>query len=594
MKFFKYVFASALGSVLAGVVLLIILFGFILGSITAALDDFSAERITSVSSNSVLTLTLENEIVERSKKDELEIPGFIKNKTGLNEILENISKAKEDDKIVGIYLNAGNISAGIASVEAIRKALIDFKESGKWILAYSEYYSQSAYYLASCADELYLNPEGMIFFQGISAKPMFMKDMFDKLGIEMQVIRGKDNKFKSAVEPYMYNEMSEENRAQTTTLIFSLWDHIVNEIAAARGISIENVNRIADELIGLFPQDALEEDLIDGLKYHDEIEGILAEKLSEDLLDVDRLVDLKIYKHSKVRKTKSSDFRKKKVAVIYAVGDMMSGEGDEETMGSDRIAEAIRDARLDTAVKAIVLRVNSPGGSALAADVIWRETMLASNLKPLVVSMGDYAASGGYYISANADRIFAEVNTITGSIGAFGVMPNVKGLLNDKMGIYFDGVKTNEHSDWMDISKPLSPKEFEIRQRGIDQVYEAFTSKVAEGRNLRQSFVDSIGQGRVWTGDDAIDIGLVDEIGGLEDAIVYAADLAGLEDYRIQELPFQKSPLEELFNDLGMTASQKAMENALVNYQLLKQFKYIQSILRMEGVQTVLPIRIAL
>lgn len=594
MKFFKYVFASALGTVLAGVVLLVILFGFILGSISAALDDFSAERSTTISGNSVLTLTLEDEIIERSNKDDLVIPGFTNKKIGLNEILKNIAKAKEDDKIEGIYLNAGNLSAGLASVEAIRNALLDFKTSGKWIISYNEYYSQSAYYLSSCADEVYLNPEGMIFFQGISAKPMFMKEMFDKLGIEMQVIRGKNNKFKSAVEPYLFNEMSEENRAQTSKLIFSLWDHIVNEIAAARGISIENVNRIADELTGLFPQNAIEEDLIDGIKYHDEIEVILAEKLSEDILDKDQLVSLEKYSHTKGKRTTSSDFRKKKVAVIYAVGDMMSGEGDDQTMGSDRIAEAIREARMDTAVKAIVLRVNSPGGSALAADVIWRETLLASNLKPLVVSMGDYAASGGYYISASADRIFAEVNTITGSIGAFGLMPNAKGLLNDKMGIYFDGVKTNEHSDWMDISKPLSPKEFEIRQRGVDQVYDAFTSKVAQGRSLRQSYVDSIGQGRVWTGDDAIEIGLVDEIGGLEEAIVYAADLAGLEDYRIQELPLQKNALEELFNDLGMTASQKAMENALVNYQLLQQFKYIQSILKMEGVQAVLPIRIAL
>lgn len=272
----------------------------------------------------------------------------------------------------------------------------------------------------------------------------------------------------------------------------------------------------------------------------------------------------------------------------------MSGEGNDEIIGSDRIAEAIREARLDTAVKAIVLRVNSPGGSALAADVIWREAKLSSNQKPLVVSMGDYAASGGYYISVDADRIFAEENTITGSIGVFGLMPNAKGLLNDKMGIYFDGVKTNEHSDWMDVSKALSPKEFEIRQRGIDQVYDSFTSKVAMGRNLRQSYVDSIGQGRVWTGNDAIKIGLVDEIGGLEDAIAYAADLASLDDYRILELPLQKSALEELFKDLGMSASQKAMENALVNYQLLQQFKYIQSILKMDGVQAVLPIRISL
>ena len=594
MKFFKYVFASALGTLLAGVFLLVILIGLIMGSITAALNDFASDTSSTISNNSILTIQLNDEITERSKKDDFEIPGFSKKQIGLNEILEKIDKAKDDNKIVGIYLNVSDLSAGIASVEAIRNALVDFKASGKWIVSYSELYTQSAYYLSSCADEIYLNPEGMIFFQGISAKPMFMKEMFDKLGFEMQVIRGKDNKFKSAVEPFMYNEMSEENRAQTSKLIFSIWDHIINEIGASRGITVDKVNAVADDLAGLFPSEALENDFIDGLKYHDEIESILAEKLSEDLLDKDQLVELKKYSPGKLKKTKSSDFKKKKVAVIYAVGDIISGEGDDQMIGSDRIAEAIREARLDSSVKAIVLRVNSPGGSALAADVIWREATLIGNEKPLVVSMGDYAASGGYYISAPANRIFAEVNTITGSIGVFGLMPNAKELLNDKLGIYFDGVKTNQHSDWMDISKPLSDKEFQVRQRGVDQVYDSFTSKVANGRGLRQSYVDSIGQGRVWTGMDAVEIGLVDEIGGLEDAIVYAADLAGLDDYRIQELPIQKSPLEELFSDLGMDASQKAMENALVNYQLLQQFKYIQSVLKMEGIQAVLPIRISL
>ncbi len=594
MKFFKYVFASALGTILAGVVLLVILIGLIMGSISAALDDMSTDTSSTISNNSILTIRFDEQITERSKKDDFEIPGFSKKQIGLNGILKNIEKAKEDDKIVGIYLNVSDLGAGIASVEAIRNALVEFKKSGKWIVAYSELYTQSAYYLSSCADEVYLNPEGMIFFQGISAKPMFMKEMFDKLGFEMQVIRGKNNKFKSAVEPFMYNEMSDENKAQTSKLIFSIWDHIVNEIAASRGITIDNVNKIADELTGLFPDSALASGFIDGLMYHDEIESILAEKLSEDLLDKDQLVELRKYTHRKLKKTKSSDFRKKKVAVIYAVGNIMGGEGDDETIGSDRISEAIREARLDTNVKAIVLRVNSPGGSALASDVIWREATLVENEKPFIVSMGDYAASGGYYISAPADRIFAEVNTITGSIGVFGLMPNAQGLLNDKLGIYFDGVKTNQHSDWMDISKPLSASEFEVRQRGVDKAYDSFTSKVAEGRSLRQSYVDSIGQGRVWTGIDAVDIGLVDEIGGLEDAIVYAAELAGIDDYRVQELPLQKSPFEELFSDLGMGASQKAMENALVNYQLLQQFKYIQSILKMEGVQVVLPIRISL
>lgn len=594
MKFFKYVFASALGTILAGVVLLLILFGLILGSISAAMDDFSTDKSVSISSNSVFVLTLENAITERAKKDDFSFPGFTEKKSGLNQILKNIDKAKEDEKIVGIYLNISNVGSGIASVEAIRNKLIDFKSSGKWIIAYSEYYSQGAYYLATSADEIYLYPEGSIAFQGINYKPMFMKELFDKVGIEMQIIRGKNNKFKSAVEPFMYNEMSDANKEQSKKLIFSIWDHIVNEIAAARGISVDQVNDAANSLSGMFAEDILEADFIDGIKYYDEIQDLIAEKLSVDKVDKDQMVDLDRYSKTKLRKTRSADYKKKKISVIYAVGNIVSGEGDDEVIGSDRIARAIREARKDSTIKAIVLRVNSPGGSALASDVIWRETILASNEKPLVVSMGDYAASGGYYISIAADKIFAEPNTITGSIGVFGVIPNAEILLNDKMGIHFDGVKTNSHSDIMDISKPLTQVEYELIQRSVDDIYDSFTLKVANGRGLRQSYVDSIGQGRVWTGLDALENGLIDEIGGLDDAIAYAVEMAGLDEYRLIELPKQKSPLEELFDELGIKASEKIMENTLSNYQLIQQYKYLQSVMNMKGMQSILPIRISL
>lgn len=594
MKFFKYVFASTLGTLLAGFLIIIIFLGLILGSMTAALDDFASDKNVKIMDNSVLTIRLEDPISERSKKDDFEIPGFVSKQTGLNQVIKNIEKASEDDKIEGIFLNISGLGAGIASVEAIRNSIIEFKKSGKWVVAYSEYYSQSAYYLASTADEIYLNPEGSIAFQGINYQPMFMKDLFDKVGVEMQVIRGKNNKFKSAVEPFMYNEMSDANRKQSNQLIFSIWDHIVNEIAAARGITTEAVNGVADNLSGMFPKEVLKADFIDGIVYHDEMEEIIAEKLDIEELDKDQLVLLKEYTNTKNKKSSKGEYKKKKVAVIYAVGDIVSGEGDDETIGSDRIARAIRKARLDSTVKAIVFRVNSPGGSALASDVIWRETILATEEKPLVVSMGDYAASGGYYISVAADRIFAEPNTITGSIGVFGVIPNAGVLLNDKIGVHFDGVKTNKHSDIMDLSKPLSPMEYEIIQRSVDHVYDSFTQKVADGRGLRQSYVDSIGQGRVWTGLDAIENGLIDEIGGVNDAIDYAVELAGLEEYRIQELPIQKSPLEELFDELGMQASEKVLEATLSDYKLRKQYKYIQSVLEMRGVQTVLPIRVDL
>ncbi len=594
MKFFKYVFASALGTILAGIILMVILVGLIVGSITAAFDDFSSEKIASISSNSVLTLKLDGQIIERDKKDDFEIPGFKEESVGLNSILKNIDKAIEDDKIEGIYLSISSLNGGIATVEAIRNKLMEFKSSGKWILAYSEYYSQSAYYLVSTADEVYLNPEGTIAFQGINYKPMFMKEMFEKIGVEMQIIRGKNNKFKSAVEPFMYNKMSDANREQSNKLIFSIWDHIVNEIAASRGITVDEVNEVANSLAGFFPDKVLEADFVDGLVYQDEMKAILAERLDVEELDSDQLVDLDQYSSTKLKRTKSSDFKKKKIAVVYAVGNIQSGKGDDQTIGSDRIAGAIRDARKDTTIKAIVLRVNSPGGSALASDVIWRETVLAAEEKPLVVSMGDYAASGGYYIAMAADKIYSEPNTITGSIGVFGVVPNAQELLNDKMGLHYDGVKTNTHSDIMDISKPLTDAEYSIIQESVDHVYSSFTSKVAEGRGLRQSYVDSIGQGRVWTGLDAIENGLVDEIGGLEDAIEYAVEMAGLEEYRIKELPIQKSPIEELFEELGVQASEKIMQSVLSDYRLLQEQRYIQSVLKMKGIQTVLPIRVSL
>ena len=594
MSFFKYVFASALGTMIAGILLLVILIGLIMGSITAAFDDFSAERSASISANSVLTLQFDGMIIERSKKDDFAIPGFTQSSIGLNSIIKNIDKAIEDDKIEGIYLNMSGLGGGIATVEAIRDKLMEFKKSGKWILAYSEHYSQSAYYLASAADEIYLNPEGTIEFQGINYKPMFMKEMFEKIGVEMQIIRGKNNKFKSAVEPFMYNKMSDANREQSNKLIFSIWDHIVNEIAASRGVSIDKVNEVANTLSGFFPKKLVEADFIDGLVYQDEMSSILAERLDVEELDDDQLVKLSKYSDTKLKKTKSSDYKKMKIAVIYAVGAIQSGKGDEETIGSDRIAGAIRDARNDSTIKAIVLRVNSPGGSALASDVIWRETVLAADEKPLVVSMGDYAASGGYYIAMAADKIYSEPNTITGSIGVFGVVPNAKELLNDKMGLHYDGVKTNTHSDIMDISKPLTDVEYSIIQESVDQVYSSFTSKVAEGRDLRQSFVDSIGQGRVWTGLDAIENGLVDEIGGLEDAIAYAVEMADLEDYRIKELPIQKSPIEELFDEMGIQASEKVIKEMLSDYQLLQEHRYIQSVLKMKGIQTVLPVRVSL
>ncbi len=593
MKFFKYVFASALGTIIAGLVLFFIMFAIVVATITIAFDDFATDKNVVIKENSVLILNFDGPIRERAAKDEFEIPGFTEKKLGLNEILKTIDKAKTDDKIVGIYLNFGDIQGGAATTEAIRNALLDFKSSGKWLVAYSEGYSQKGYYLVSTADEIYLNPEGMIMFSGLNYKPGFVKDMFDKIGIEMQVIRGSNNKFKSAVEPFMYNKMSEANRLQSQQLINSIWDHIVSEIATGRGLSEDLVNEAADNLSLFFADEALDKNFIDGLKYQDEISTILAAKLNSDVLDEEHVVEYSDYKNVKLKATKARDFKKGKIAVIYAVGEIQSGEGDDETIGSERIAGAIKKARKDSTIKAIVFRVNSPGGSALASDVIWREVTLAREEKPFVVSMGDLAASGGYYIACAADKIYAEPNTITGSIGVFGVIPNAKKLLNDKIGIHFDGVKTNEHSDIMEISKPLSQIEYKLIQRSIDDIYESFIGKVADGRSLRITYVDSIGQGRVWTGTDALENGLIDEIGGLDQAIAWAAEQAEIEDYRIKELPRMKNPIEELFESFSAEAQAKAIQNVISNYELLEQFKYMQSVMNMKGVQARLPFYIS-
>jgi len=589
MKFIKYVFASALGTMLAGLVLFFIMFAIIVVTITAAFDDITSEKNVKIKDNSILILDFDGPVNERVSKDDFEIPGFTENKIGLNEILKTIENAKQDDRIEGIYLSFSGIQGGAATTEAIRKALLDFKTSDKWIIAYSEGYSQKGYYLASVADAIYVNPEGMISFYGLSYKPMFMKDMLNKIGVDMQIIRGKNNRFKSAVEPFMYNQMSEANKLQSQQLISSVWGHIVDGIAAERGISDEQVNKATDELSLFFLDDAIDLNFIDGLKYQDEISALLAGKLGLEEMDKDYLIKYSDYKNVKLKKTKAKDFKKPKIAVIYAVGAIESGEGDDETIGSDRIAGAIKKARKDTTVKAIVFRVNSPGGSALASDVIWREVTLAVADKPFVVSMGDLAASGGYYISCPADKIYAEPNTITGSIGVFGVLPNAEELLNKKLGLHFDGVKTNKHSDMMDISKPLKQYEYKVIQKSVDKIYKSFMGKVADGRDLRVTYVDSIGQGRVWTGTDAMELGLVDEIGGMDDAIAWAAEQAGLEDYRIKELPKMKNPFEEILESFGAEVQLKAFENKITDYELFEQFKYMQSVMNMKGVQARLP-----
>ena len=577
-QFLKFTLAAAAGLIL-GVFSIIIIF-----SILAASGD---SKEVQLDKPYVLRLELNGEIQDRVEEmpfDLSEITGQDVNILGLNDILANIKKAKTDENIKGIYIEIGMISAGFATREEIRNALLDFKESGKFITTYSEIYTQGSYYLASVADYICMYPEGGMELRGLNSTIPFFTNALKKMGIEPQVIR--HGKFKSAVEPFMLTEMSDENREQIETYMGSIWEHFLKNVASDRELTRDRLNEMAENLEIQTTEDAVRLGLVDSLFYRDQFQNHLANLMEQENYDDINFVSLK--KYNKVKNENARDkFKKEKVAVIYAQGEIQSGEGSETVIGSERISKAIRKARKDEKVKAIVLRVNSPGGSALASDVIWREMKLANEEKPVVVSMGDVAASGGYYIACASDKIYASPNTITGSIGVFGIMPNIEELMTDKIGITFDNVKTNKFADLGSVNRPLTQEEYDIIQKGVVDVYNTFTSKVAEGRDMSQENVDDIGQGRVWSGTNAMDINLIDEYGGLEAAVAGAAELAELEDYRIYELPEQKDPFQELLEQL-----EEDMQTSWIKYQLGDQYKYyktIQDIKHLKGVQARMP-----
>ena len=430
--------------------------------------------------------------------------------------------------------------------------------------------AQGAYYLASVADKVYLTPDGVLDLHGMVSQIMFYKNMFDKLGIEMQIVRGPNNRFKSAVEPYFLDKMSEANREQMEKLLGSLWTEIVTGISESRGISIEKLNQIADNLETYFDADkALEYGLVDGLRYKDEVIAEL-----KTLTDVDGKLH-SITNSNYLKSYKEKNTSKNEVALVYAAGNIVMGKGTDSSIGSETLSKAIREAREDKSVKAIVLRVNSPGGSALASDIIGHEIQLAMKEKPVVISMGDYAASGGYWISAKSNYIFAQPNTITGSIGVFGTLPNAQKFMNEKLGLTVDVAKTNENADFGSIYQPLTEKQYACLQQNVVRTYDNFTKLVSEGRNLRQSYVDSIGQGRVWAGVDALELGLVDQLGNIDDALVYAANLASVQDdYKVVEFPKQKDFMTRLMESM----SQEDEIQAAVKQQMGPYYHYFEAL----------------
>lgn len=543
--FFKFTLATLTGIVLSGIVLFIIGIATLVGIIS------SSDTETVVKKNSVMMLDLKGTLVERTQES-LEgllgkFTGEAGNTYGLDDILASIKKAKENDNIKGIYIQASWLDAPYASLQAIRTALEDFKESGKFVVAYSDNYTQGLYYLSSVADKVMLNPKGMIEWRGLASAPIFYKDLLQKLGIEMQVF--KVGTYKSAVEPFTSTEMSPANKEQVTAFIGSTWNQILDGVSASRKIEKDSLNAYADRMLMFYPSDeSVKCGLADTLIYQNNVRNYLKTlvKIDEDdrlpILGLDDMINIK----KSVPKDKSGDI----LAVYYASGEITDYDGsatsDEGIVGSKMIRD-LRKLKEDDNVKAVVLRVNSPGGSAFASEQIWHAVKELKANKPVIVSMGDYAASGGYYISCAADSIIAEPTTLTGSIGIFGMIPNVKGL-TEKIGLTFDVVKTNKFSDFGNLMRPVNGDERALLQMMISQGYDLFVSRCAEGRHMTKEGIEKIAEGRVWTGEMAKGIGLVDELGGIDKALEIAARKAELKGYTIVSYPTKKDILSTLLD----------------------------------------------
>ncbi|MEM9000255.1 MAG: signal peptide peptidase SppA [Bacteroidota bacterium] len=580
MKFLRNLLAAIMGCLIAFGIL------FVMFLVFMALVSNADEGIT-VKKNSILKLSLSGEVLDYAGKDENDpFASFFEEAMGLDEILHTIKIATDDANIEGISMETGFLLSGLAQTQEIRKALYDFKSSGKFIYSYSDYYTQKDYYLASVANAMYINPVGGMDFKGLATEVLYYKDLQEKTGVKMEVIR--HGKYKSAVEPYLSNTMSEENRTQIEALITTIWSAMANDISSSRGIDINDLNTIADTLGGRTPEHAVASGLIDGKLYFDEYEALLKEQMG--VAPEDELAYVPFEDYLKVAKRKKLQLGSDKIAVIYAQGEIYYGEGSKEYIGQGMITKALQKAKEDERVKAIVLRVNSPGGSALTSDIIWREVELTKRDKPVVVSFGDVAASGGYYIGVGGDKIFAEPTTITGSIGVFGTIPNLSGLAGE-IGINAEQVGTHKNSVDYSLFEPMSNTFRNVILEGIENTYQTFLQRVAAGRNMPIDEVDALAQGRVWSGTDALKIGLIDELGDLDDAIAAAAELAGTTAYGIRKYPKYKSDFEKLMEDLG--GAKAKIGEAIIKeeigvdaYRILKELKEITE---KEGIQARMP-----
>ncbi len=567
--FFKIFFASLTALVIFSVILFFIALGILRSATSPDKPDLG--------SNGILVLDLSTMFNEQAKNNPLAFLSgdAASNAPGLYDVVRMIHYAKTDSTIKGLYIKADYNSNGYASSEELVQAVNDFKESKKFVIAYGENLTQKSYYVAATADKVYCHPKGMLEWDGFSVNLLFMKDLLDRLEIQPQIFYA--GKFKSATEPFRANQMTEPNRLQTSVFLNDLYGTLLSQTARSRNLDTAELRSLAVNGSIRSSYDALKYHLIDGVKYDDEVKQELFRLTKQKEKEKLNLISFGKY-------DKAVDYKdvngKDKIAVLYASGEIVDGKGKEEQIGSDDFRDLLRKLRMDDEVKAIVFRVNSPGGSALASDVIWREISLAKKVKPVVVSMGDYAASGGYYISCAADSIYADPGTLTGSIGVFTMIPNMQSFFKNKLGISFDGVKTGPYADMGSITRPLTNGEETMLQNDIDSVYYTFKSRVANGRNKSVDYIDSIAQGRVWTGERAIDIGLVDKTGTLNDAIACAARMAKTKDYRTREYPEQKSLLEQL---LGDSYSKTIKANAIKEEIGEHQYNILQKVQKLKG-----------
>ncbi len=571
--FLKAFFAS----LLALVVFCVLLFFFFAGMIGGLMK---TEEAVEIHNNSVLVMELNTPIREQPYVNPLN--ALLKNGKfkiqGLHELVRGIEKAQTDPSVQGIYLKLNGGPNGYATNEALRRALLQFKQSGKFIIAYGDVITQKDYYLASVADKVYLNPEGMLDFAGFSMKMVFFKSAMDKLDIQAQIFY--DGKYKSATEPFRTTEMTAANKVQTRAYLSSLYDHFLTGISEQRHIDTAILFAYANKGLVQSASDAKEYGLVDGLKYKDEVIKLLHQKLqvpAGDDLDFVSLSDYSATKASLKLNTHN------KIAVLYAQGSIIneSVEGAGPNIAAERYVKLFKSIREDSSIKAVVFRINSPGGSALASDKIWRAVMLTKQIKPVVVSMGDYAASGGYYIACAADSIFTEANTLTGSIGVFGIIPNLQSFFKNKLGITFDGVKTAQYADIGSPVRPLTAAEKTMIQDNVDEVYRTFKERVSQGRRLAESVVDSIAQGRVWSGATAVKIGLADAIGGMPAAIACAGNMAGLSDYGLVEYPKPELPYRQALQTLTGKIKTSIVQQELGKYFTV--FQQLKEVTRAQG-----------